>query len=363
MSDAMRVQFDASVPAKAVDLTIETGAEPLSCFFRSDDILLTPRADALVAAALIPAMKVGRSLHIHGPLSRRLQGHLPAVQKLYHNWYPDLMEVPVNSLAAVPRSGAEPSGRRTGLFFSGGVDSFYTLLKHRDEITDLIFVHGFDVPVDQRELAERIALHLRTVADGFGKRLVRIQTDVRGMLSPFGDWGALTHGAALAAVAHLLPDTFGKVYIGSSYFHEYQVPWGSHPQLDPLWSSDVIDFVHDGCEARRFDKINLISDDVLAMKFLRVCWKNRGGAYNCCRCEKCLRTMLDLQAAGALPHCSAFDRPLKPGRVRWMKEHYPGGIQSHLEKLPDIPENRSLRRALYFAERRNQVRRWIKQGC
>jgi len=29
-------------------------------------------------------------------------------------------------------------------FFSGGVDSFYTFLKHRHEITDLAVVHGFD---------------------------------------------------------------------------------------------------------------------------------------------------------------------------------------------------------------------------
>lgn len=31
---------------------------------------------------------------------------------------------------------------------------------------------------------------------------------------------------------------------------------------------------------------------------LRVCWENRDGAYNCCRCRKCLIMMIALEALG-----------------------------------------------------------------
>ena len=29
-------------------------------------------------------------------------------------------------------------------FFSGGVDSTYTFLKHQDEISHVVYIHGFD---------------------------------------------------------------------------------------------------------------------------------------------------------------------------------------------------------------------------
>jgi hypothetical protein len=32
------------------------------------------------------------------------------------------------------------------------MDSFYMLLKHRAEITHIIFVHGFDIDLEDREL-------------------------------------------------------------------------------------------------------------------------------------------------------------------------------------------------------------------
>src|SRR5262249_59102310 len=48
---------------------------------------------------------------------------------------------------------------------------------------------------------------------------------------------------------------------------------------------------------------------------LRVCWENPDGAYNCGRCEKCLRTMINLLIAGALDRCPTFPLPLDPVRV------------------------------------------------
>ena len=41
----------------------------------------------------------------------------------------------------------EPVDRASGVacFFSGGLDSFHTHLKHREEVTHIIFVYGFDI--------------------------------------------------------------------------------------------------------------------------------------------------------------------------------------------------------------------------
>ena len=48
----------------------------------------------------------------------------------------------------------------------------------------------------------------------------------------------------------------------------------------------------------------------VALEHLRVCWENLEGAYNCGRCEKCIRTMVNLTVAGALDRCQTFDREL-----------------------------------------------------
>ena len=76
----------------------------------------------------------------------------------------------------------------------------------------------------------------------------------------------------------------------------------SHPALDPLWSTEAVEVVHDGAETRRVDKVAALAASPLALRYLRVCWENRGGAYNCGRCGKCMRTMVDLDLAGALGH-------------------------------------------------------------
>lgn len=360
MVDELQIRFGAECVVNGrLDVVFENGGDRESIFFSSSDAELVPRADALAACALLPAMRLDQELRIEWALSPRLMGNLSTIQDLYRSWDEGLQKVPVSFKGSALE--VKESGSRVGLFFTGGADSFYSLFKHFDEITDLIFVHGFDIPVDQQELGDRVAGHLRKIAAECGKRFLLIKTDLRGLLCRHGDWGKLMHGAALAAVAHLLPGSIGKLYIASSFYDEYYIPWGSHPELDPLWSSDRLELVHDGSEVRRLDKLRFIADYPLAMKSLRVCWKNTGEAYNCCRCEKCLRTMLNLQALGALARCPAFEQALELKRVRWMKEAHPGFIKLHLNYFSDSPENRGIRRALKFAAGWNQLRRWV--GC
>jgi hypothetical protein len=116
-------------------------------------------------------------------------------------------------------------------------------------------------------------------------------------------------------VALLLSPRFAKVYVPASQTYAQLFPLAPHPVLDPLWSNDTTAIVLDGCEASRIDKARRIAGCELALASLRVCYENRAGAYNCGRCEKCLRTMLNLYIAGALARCPTFDRPLTPAAI------------------------------------------------
>lgn len=287
--------------------------------FASDDIELRPNAATQIAVGLLPAMRhgmePGAELAVEGSIDSRLYGALNIIQDIQTAWVPNLRRVEVR--CPVAESPAR-SGSRVGCFFTGGVDSFYTLLKHQDVITDLIFVHGYDVSLEDLSLRKRVSDAVRQVAAACGKGVVEVETDVREFLNPQVEWGA-AHGAALAAVGHLLSPQFGTVYIASSYSYADLFPWGSHPLLDPLWSDQAVEFVHDGCEARRHEKVGFIAKHKVALRHLRVCWQNPGGAYNCGRCDKCLRTMINLEIAGALPECSTFHERLDPKRVARMR--------------------------------------------
>jgi hypothetical protein len=67
--------------------------------------------------------------------------------------------------------------------------------------------------------------------------------------------------------------------------------------------------VHDGYEFSRQAKIHYITKYVKESKeqlFLRVCWESSGGS-NCCRCEKCYRTILAIIAEGGEPRNYGFN--------------------------------------------------------
>lgn len=78
-------------------------------------------------------------------------------------WYPHLLR-PVPILAE-PRPAEPVGGGQRMALFSGGVDSFFTVLKHYDSIDALLFVHGFDVPLENLALRRRISSCLQRAAD------------------------------------------------------------------------------------------------------------------------------------------------------------------------------------------------------
>lgn len=263
-----------------------------------------PEADHLLPLGLLPAMTTSRRLMLPDTVSPRLLSAVTEIQDIYHAWDPDRFEhVAVTAEARVERPRQPAAG--TGCFFSGGVDSFYTLLKRRAEITHLIFAHGFDILLEDVGRRKRALESVRAVADELDKPLIEVHTNLAPLAHETGVGWKFYHGAALAAVALLFQDRLGRVLIPATYSYADLLPWGSHPILDPLWSTERTRIEHDGCEATRVEKVAFISGHPVAMKYLRVCLA-RDTDYNCGRCEKCLRTILNLHLAGASGRCETL---------------------------------------------------------
>ena len=288
---------------------VETG-EPRESWIRfrlPAEILggLPLSGDFALPLALLPAMKRGEDLSVEWPVCSHLLSKTADIQDIYKVW--GYARQRVNVKASEAEAAPSQTSRGVACFFTGGVDSWYTLLKHRDEITHLVYVQGFDVALSDQWRREKVAALVRRVAGELGKTFVEMESDVRVFSNPMATWDDY-HGAALGAVALLMGNAVHKVYIPGTFTYADLVPLGSHPILDPLWSTTGVNIAHDGCEASRLDKILFIAGEPLVCDTLRVCWKNVGQELNCGVCEKCLRTMICLETAGL--SCATFPKKL-----------------------------------------------------
>lgn len=293
----------------AVSAPIRIGNEEFNVWFRVEGGIVSEDSDAFLAAALLPAMKSAESLKLAGRVSRSLISNSSSIQDIVHKWFPEFKKISVTS-GDLSDSIPDSQERGVGCFFSAGVDSYYTLLKHRDEITHLIYVHGFDIWLHEEDFRASVLSEVRKVAKAFGKPLIFVETNIHEFSDQFADWGLQYHGAALASVALLLASQLRTIYVPSSYAYDELFPWGSHPLLDPMWGTESLKIVHDGNEAGRIEKLALIAQSDIALRTLRVCLDRTDGAYNCGHCEKCVRTMINLRLSGVAAHSTTFSREL-----------------------------------------------------
>ncbi|HPD60833.1 MAG TPA: hypothetical protein PKV48_03620 [Thermodesulfobacteriota bacterium] len=348
-SKELHIRFvETAAEGISMKAELRPGSESYDIFFRSNDISLTQNSEALLSVGLLPSMRSGSALVTEGTISRRIFQSLDPICDFYCALNPSLKRIKVKSTVADPKG--PPKENRIGVFFSAGVDSFYTFLKHQEEITDLIFIHGFDIPLDNDGLRRRVSEMIREIGSHFGKRVIEVETNLRSFIHPYLRW-LHSHGIAFASVGNLLFPFFRRIYIPASHTYANATFYllGSHPALDPLWSTETLEFVHDGCEATRIAKIAFLSKSDVALKCLRVCGQNIDDGFNCGRCEKCIRTKINLHIAGALNRCAAFDSQLDPGHIEKIsfKEMGPRLFaEENLNALKDRPGDRDLYDAL-----------------
>lgn len=200
--------------------------------------------------------------------------------------------------------------RRAVALLSGGVDSLHMLMRNHQlydpdddaYIRDAIFIHGIDIGKRTRDPGTdryRAALRrLEPVAIETGINLIPCRTNLRHLPSRPGFWANRHSGAALAAVGHAATLAPGFLFIGGTYQVATPVPVGSHPTVDGLFSTQRLTVIHDGSRFSRLEKVRDLATWPTALQVLRVCPESQGDEVNCGRCEKCLRTRLELLAAG-----------------------------------------------------------------
>jgi len=292
-----------------VTYRIDLGERHYDVFIRSNGLQRQPGLDA----ALLAAMKLRRPIRVEGALSARFLAGVREVMALFEQSFEEFFAVPIEADSIY--QPAALAGPRKATFFSGGVDSFFTLIKGREALTDILYIHGFDVRLDDLPRRAAVSAMGAAVAAGSGTRFIEVESNLGKVIQDFGSWPIHGHGFALISVARALTGEIGEVRIPGTHSLRHQKPWGSWLETDPLFSDERLAVIHDACEAERIDKVERIAAEPLAQAYLRVCWGKVDGMYNCCRCEKCLRTMVSLHALGRLERFASFPLPLEPRDV------------------------------------------------
>jgi hypothetical protein len=299
-----RPELTASGDGTLVRAAITGPGLEYDLWFDSSAELEVPCAEPFLIPAVLAGMAIGQPIESDAPVSRLLLERLTDLQRLYATWYPSLSHVEVH--APIDESaGTEPPAPGAATFFSAGVDSFATVVRHRRELTGLLLMRGSDVDLTNDEQWAVVRSRCQRAADELGLPLITVASNVRRLTEFAGEWNTVGHGAGLAAIAQLFQRQYRRVFIASSFSVADMFPWGSHPLLDPLFSTERTAIEHDALALTRLDKVRLIATDEVALRHVRVCIKQTG-AYNCGNCEKCLRTAVNLHLAGALGRCKSF---------------------------------------------------------
>jgi hypothetical protein len=275
---------------------------------------LDPGATAFLPIGAVAAAAAGEDLEVDGAVSPAvLAGARQNLQTTAEWWGWRVPEITAPEAAP----GLAPPHRGTGLFFSRGLDSWSSLLTLQAEgapPTHLLTIRDIELPRDAEVQAE-VQAETQRVADRLGLPLVVLSTNARTLLDRLEDWPR-THAGVLAGFALLLRPLLGRVYIAGSHGPVSRVRWGSHPDLDPNWGSETSELVYHQADIDRTEKTAIVARSQVALDSLLVCWEG-GGARNCGRCPKCLRTMTALDLVGGLERGSSFGEPLTAEAVRY----------------------------------------------
>lgn len=287
----------------------------------ADDLFVNPNSWLL--ACTLMAMRYGeKRIALDAPISPEIKDGLINSMKCLSNWHGDEREpIPIEApIQTEVLFNDKPS--RAGALFSGGIDALAMIRNnqlsfapdHPRRIRDGILVYGIlEGENDYDPSFQNVIKAVSTMAEDAGIKLIQVYTNAyahfRDLDQDFSFWRFEYHGSFLAAIAHAFVPRLNVVSIASTYDFANLEPWGSHPLLDPLYSTTSLQIRHENAALSRLEKTQLVGEWEVALKHLRVCNEKDSysqGNYNCGKCEKCVRTMTAFLSLGLLEQIPTF---------------------------------------------------------
>ena len=268
------------------------------------------------------AMALGEDMQVQGNLSPKYAFHADRYQRMRCLSNPGLFRR-IEIRAETYRTPPAPSTERgSAVMFSAGVDSFDVLYDHLPtqmalgdyQLTHGIFLFHFDQRSHERaHYLEALIVYQRLFAD-LGLNLISADYNLKTFYPESKVstkiWHNLTHGAGLMSVGLLLGAGLKRMYLAASDTPNGLIDYGTSALTDHMMSSEHFEFVHEGFDRDRPQKIIRLVQLPMTYDTLRVCWWSPKGVQNCGRCHKCVRTMTTLAILDKLHLYSTFKNPL-----------------------------------------------------
>ena len=286
-----------------------------------EDLQINPNS-WLLCSALV-AMRYGeKRIKIDAPISPEIKDGLTNAMKCLINWQVgDRQIIPIEAPLQTEVLFADKQPR-AGALFSGGIDALAMVRDNHlnfapnypRRIQDGILVYGvLEGENEQDHSFQNVVKAVTAMANDAGIELIQLYTNAyahfRDLDSDFSFWRFEYHGSFLAAIAHIFVSRLSVASIASTYDFANLEPWGSHPLLDPLYSTTSLQVRHENAALSRLEKTKLVGEWDMALRQLRVCNEKESykeGNYNCGNCEKCVRTMTAFLSLGLLDRIATF---------------------------------------------------------
>jgi hypothetical protein len=340
-------------------------------FFAIYDVDIVPNKSILnipaVATVLPLAWLTGSDIHVD-ELDSTFKESIDSLNGEYREMFteaPFTTEIIADELVDNVIGDVDPSAR-TGLLFSGGVDSTYSLISNLDLNPRLIMYWG----IERRPYPKYLRYWenvIKTYSEfARGKGLIfnpiktnvltvlherRIEHDFHELLYNGALWKTLQHSLVLLPLtAPLSMGRFDRLLIAASHYPENPTVVSNRPTSQGLKTDEKTSWAslrvkHDGY-IPRLKKIEAITDylqhdDLM----LRVClnYKPETEKLNCATCEKCLRTILQLTVSGVDPNICGFE--VDSSTFRKIKQFISRGLEgkeritsSYIENQKMIPD-------------------------
>lgn len=275
------------------------------------------RSDAYVIAVLNYAMRNGHDISCEAPLTEELYYNLDkylidAIKEYNPDFYRPIITAPISSELL-------PCGGAVGTGISCGVDSLHALASQTDlkfkhhNITHLTFNNvGSHGEGERAKELFRMRLDLpRKFAEEYGFNLVISDSNLMDVVEQ-NHFKSHTYSSMFPVFC--LQKLYSIYYYASSgyRYHEFRISdlpgssCGSYEILSlPLFSTRNLRIYSEGEGMTRMQKVSEMVNYPPSYKYLNVCLHDGN---NCGKCEKCVRTLLAIDASGKLDNYSAvFD--------------------------------------------------------
>lgn len=249
---------------------------------------------------------------------------IPKFKEGYKNMYPKVeFNGAINPCRIIDYKKGQSS--ESLYLFSGGVDAFHTFLSNIDEKSTILTVWGADIKLNDKKGWENVLSHTINTSDLYNVKHKWIKSNFRTFIREWelthsviesakdNWWHGFQHGIGLIGLNApiVYNNNVEKVYIAASFTinEKDKVTCASDPTIDNNLKFCGCSVQHDGYYASRQDKIKFICDYSKENNIkipLRVCWESSGGS-NCCRCEKCYRTIFAILAEKHDPRKFGFN--------------------------------------------------------